>query len=278
MGIWIPWGARIGVLELLTPIMGTRRMISYIKMIDKLKESRRIKSVVINIDSPGGLATTSDYLYSALGKLSDKKPVIAFISGAGASGAYMACCAATKIVALPSAMVGSIGVLSVRPVLQDLLQRAGVHVAVTKSGHLKDMGAPYRDMTEEEKKKEQELIDSYYGYFIRAVAKGRNIDEGVVRELATGEVFLGEKAKDLGLVDEVGDFDVALDLAAKLGKVPRRVTYYSPQPSLPERLLSRFATSLVEETLAEVEYRASRQIYYSAKAYLTQATDSDEDT
>jgi protease IV len=262
MEIWTPWGARIGVLELLTPIIGTRRVISYINLIDSLKKSPRIKSVILNIDSPGGTATASDYLYTAVGKLSAKKPVVAFISGAGASGAYLVSCAATKIVALPSAMIGSIGVLSVRPVLQDLLQRAGIHISVTKSGRLKDMGAPYREMTEEEKKKEQELIDSFYDYFIRAVAKGRNIDERVVRELATGEVFLGEKARSLGLVDEVGDFDTALDLAAKLGKVPRRFTYFRPRPTLPERLLSRFAASLVEETLTEVEYLASRQIYY----------------
>lgn len=170
--------------------------------------------------------------------------------------------AATKIVALPSAMVGSIGVLSVRPLLQELLQRAGIHIEVTKSGHLKDMGALYREPTEEEKKKEQELINSFYDYFIRAVAKGRNIDEGAVKELATGEVFLGEKAKALGLVDEVGDFDDALDLAAKLGKVPRRVTYFRPRPALSERLISRFAASLVEEAMSEVEYQAIRHIYY----------------
>ena len=140
MRIGIPWGARIGVLELFTPIIGTRRIISYIHLIESLKKNPRIKSVILNIDSPGGTAAASDYLYTAVGKLSAKKPVVAFISGAGASGAYLVSCAATKIVALPSAMIGSIGVLSVRPVLQDLLQRAGVHITVTKSGRLKDMG------------------------------------------------------------------------------------------------------------------------------------------
>lgn len=278
MGIWTPWGARIGILELHTSIMGNRRITGYVNIIDSLKKSRRIKSVILNIDSPGGSATASDYLYTAVYKLSAKKPVVAFISGTGASGAYMVSSAATKIVALPSAMVGSIGVLSVRPLLQELLHRAGIHVAVTKSGRLKDMGALYREPTEEEKIKEEELVNSFYDYFIKVVAKGRNMDEGAVRELATGEVFLGEKAHDLGLIDEVGDFDDALDLAAKLGKVPRRVTYFRPRPALSERLLSRFAASLIEETMAEVEYRASRQIYYSVKPYLTQAADNDKDT
>lgn len=262
MGIWTPWGARIGILELFMPIIGTRRIVNYVKMIDKLKESRRIKAVVINIDSPGGSASASDYLYSAVCRLSAEKPVVAFIGGTGASGAYLVGCAATEIVALPSAIVGSIGVISIRPVLQDLLEKAGIHIDVTKSGHLKDMGAPYREATEEEKKKEQELVGDFYDYFVREVAKGRNLDEGTVRVLATGEVFLGWKARDLGLVDKVGDFDNALDLAAELGKVTRRVSYFKPRSSLPERLLSRFAASLVEETMAEVEYRASRRIYY----------------
>jgi len=262
MGISLPLGAKIGVLELFGPITGFRKLRDYVDMLDGLKKSRRIKAVIINIDSTGGLATASDYLYTAVYKLSAKKPVVAFISGVSASGAYLVSCAATKIVALPTAVIGSIGVLSIRPILQDLLQKVGVHVTVTKSGHLKDMGAPYREPTEEEKKKEQELIDSFHSYFIKAVAKGRHIDEGVVKELATGEVFLGEKARTLGLVDEVGDFDTALDLAAQLGKVARRVTYVRPRPTLPERLLSRFAISVVEETLTEVEYLLSRQIYY----------------
>jgi len=262
MEISLPWGARIGVLELFGPIIGVHKLMNYISMVDKLKKSRRIKSVIIHIDSPGGLATASDYLYTALCKLSAKKPVVAFISGVGSSGAYLVSCAANKIVALPTSVIGSIGVLSVRPVLQDLLQRLGVHVTVTKSGHLKDMGAPYRDLTEEEKKKEKELIDGFYNYFIKAVAKGRHIDEGIVKELATGEVFLGEKAKTLGLVDEVGDFDLALDLAAQLGKVPRRVIHVRPRPTLAERWFSRFTASVVEETLAEVEYLLSRRIYY----------------
>ncbi len=262
MGVSLPWGARVGVIELFGTITGSRKLADDVAMIDKLKNNQRIKSVIIHIDSPGGLATASDYLYTALGKLSAKKPVVAFISGAGASGAYLVGCAATKIVALPTSVVGSIGVLSVRPVLQDLLQKVGVHITVTKSGRLKDMGYPFRPPSEEEKEKEQELINSFYDYFIKVVARGRHIDEDTVKELATGEVFLGEKAKSLGLVDEIGDFDTALDLAAKLGKSPRRVTYFRHRPTLTERLLSRFATSLVEETLAEAEHLTSRQIYY----------------
>jgi protease-4 len=123
------------------------------------------------------------------------------------------------------------------------------------------MGAIYREPSEEERQKERELIDSYFNYFIKVVAKGRRMEEGKVRELATGEVFLGEKAKGLGLIDEVGDFDAALDLAAQLGKVRRRFSYVRPRRGFAERLVSRFAISFAEETL-ELGYLLAPQIYY----------------
>ncbi len=262
MRLGLPVGTGIGVMELFGPITGTRKLREYTNTIDGLKNSRRFKAVIINVDSPGGLATASDALYCSVNRLSSRKPVVAFVSGACASGAYLTCCAASKIVVLPTAVVGSIGVLSVRPILQDLLGRIGVHISVTKSGRLKDMGSLYRDPTEEEKKKEEELIAGFYDYFVSVVAKGRKMDEGRVRELATGEVFLGEKARTVGLVDEVGDFDLAADLAADLGRVPRRVMHVRRRPSLPERLFLRFADTMFQETVSGAEGLLHRRIYY----------------
>jgi protease-4 len=261
MTILQSWWAKIGVLELFGLLAGNRRIATYIELLKTLGENSNIKSVIISVDSPGGLATASDYLYSAIGRLAAKKPVVAFISGSGTSGAYLVSCAAHKIVTLPSAVIGSIGVISSRPVLERLLERIGVRVSVTKSGPLKDMGAFYREPSEEEKQKEQELINSYFDYFVKVVAKGRHMEMSRVRELATGEVFLGEKAKGLGLVDEVGDFDNALDLAAQLGKVRRRFGYVRPRRGFAERLVSRFAISFLEETL-ELGYLLTPQIYY----------------
>ena len=258
----MPLGTGIGVWELFGPISGTSRLRDYTNAIEGLKNSRRIKSVIINVDSPGGLATASNGLYCAVSRLSAKKPVVAFVSGACASGSYMASCAATKIVALPTAVVGSIGVLSVRPILQDLLNKVGIHVDVTKSGRLKDMGGFYREPTEEEKRKEEELIAGFYNYFVSVVAKGRKMDEGKVKELATGEVFLGEKAKSLGLIDEVGDFDVAVDLAADLGKVARHLIPVRRRSSLSERLFLRFAGTAPEDFITAAEALLSRRIYY----------------
>ncbi|MFQ6015267.1 MAG: signal peptide peptidase SppA [Anaerolineae bacterium] len=262
MRIRWPRRSRIGVVRLFGIIGGSIRTPAYVSMLDAVREDGSIKAVVLDINSPGGSATASDYLYMSVAKLVEEKPVVAFIREAGASGAYLISCAATKIVAIPSALIGSIGVLSVRPVVQDLMQRMGVKVAVTKSGHLKDMGAVYREDTEEEVQKRQELLDEFYDYFIEAVAQARGLDEEVVRGYATGEVFTAKKAQELGLIDELGDLDRALDLASELGKVPRRLVYVKPRRPRLQRFISGFTDSLVEEVAAELEHRLIEQIWY----------------
>lgn len=262
MGIRRPMSPGIGVWELFGVISGSRRLRHYTEAIDSLKNSRRVKAVIINVDSPGGLATASDLLHSAVSRLAARKPVVVFVSGACASGSYLASCPAARIVALPTAVIGSIGVISMRPILQDLLGRIGVHVDVTKSGRLKDMGSYFREPTEEEKEKEEDLVAGFYDYFVTAVAKGRKMEEARVRELATGEVFLGEKARGLGLVDEVGDFERAVEIASDLGKVRRRLISMRYRPSLAERLFPRFTGESMEDALAQVEGLLARRMFY----------------
>ncbi len=262
MGIWRPMASGIGVWELFGAISGARRLRHYTEAIDSLKSSRRVKAVIINVDSPGGLATASDFLYSAVTRLAEKKPVVVFVSGVCASGSYLASCPAARIVALPTAVIGSIGVISVRPIVQDLLSRIGVHMDVTKSGRLKDMGSYFREPTEEERKKEEDLVGGFYDYFVAAVAKGRKMEEAKVRELATGEVFLGEKARALGLIDEVGDLDRAIEIAADLGKVRRRLIPIRHRPSLYERLLPQFGGDSADDVLARAEGLLARRVYF----------------
>lgn len=257
MSLRLLWRPRIAVMELFGFIGGSTRTSRYLDLLNTIRESGRFKAVVLNIDSPGGLTAPSESLHLAVSKLAARKPVVAFISGVGASGGYLVSCAATRVIALPSAMVGSIGAISIRPIVLELLQRIGVQVAVTKSGRLKDMGAFYRVPTEEEQQKEQQLIDETYKGFMTRVAESRHLGEEAVQQLATAEVFLAPRAKELGLIDELGDLDQALDLAAELGKVPRRIEYVKPKKPTLERLVSRFATSLVEEFSDEVGYWSS---------------------
>ncbi len=258
----LPLQDRITVVELFGPIQGGQKSSDYVNLIDSLRVDRRVRAVVLEIDSPGGSAPASDYLYRSVARLAADKPVIAFVRGLGASGAYMVSCAATKIVALPGSIVGSIGVISVNPVMKDLLSRIGIEMTVTKSGPYKDMGAFYRDATDEEREKQKELVTQFFDDFVELVAAHRNLSVDEVRELATGEIYTGKQARENGLVDELGDMETALDLASKLGNVEKRVSYARPHRPLLQRIASRFTASLVEEVSANLERRLSRAVYY----------------
>jgi len=260
--MWLVNRPRIAVIELYGMIGSGVRMGNMLRLVDAVRDSRRARAVVLDIDSPGGLATTSQHLYLTIAKLSARKPVVAFIRGTGASGAYMAACAATKVIALPAALVGSIGVVSVRPLVPQLLERLGVQFHVAKGGRLKDMGAFWREPTPEEDNKEEALVETYYQDFIDTVTKGRNMERQRVEELATGEVFPAVKAKEAGLVDELGDLDTAIGMAASLGGVAPRTYSLRPHRPFVERLLAPQAASLGEALLLRAEDLLSRRIYF----------------
>ncbi len=126
-------------------------------------------------------------------------------------------------------------------------------MSVMKSGRLKDMWSAFREPTEEEKEKEQALLDDFYEMFIRVVAEGRKLPAEDVRAIATGEIFTAERAKEMKLLDELGDLDSAIDMAAELGKTPRKVRYVKPKRNLRSLLMSRLASALVEEVGVKLE-------------------------
>ncbi|MFQ5933755.1 MAG: signal peptide peptidase SppA [Dehalococcoidia bacterium] len=262
----LPFHPRIAVVELFGPIYGGARTSEYVNLLDSLRIDKRVKAVVLEIDSPGGSAPASNYLYGAVSRLAEEKPVVAFIRGAGTSGAYMVGCGATKVIALPTAIVGSIGVISINPVMKELLKRVGIDMTVTKSGPFKDMGAFYREATDEEREKQKELIAGFYDAFVELVAQSRKMPVETVRKYATGEIFMGNQAKEHGLVDDVGDMEMVLDLAAQLGGIPRRVVYARPRRPLLQRLASRFTASIVEEIEADMERRFGSYVNYRSTA------------
>ena len=253
---------RIGVIELFGMIGPVVRSSVYYQLLDRLERSPRVGAVLLDIDSPGGAVAASESLYAKVDRLRQKKPVVAFIRGSGTSGAYMVGCPATKIMALPGALVGSIGVISLRPMVANLLERLGVSVSVSKSGPFKDMGAFYRPPTDEELEKLQGLIDELFESFVERVAKARGMETERVRGFATGEVFTGQRGVELGLVDELGDFDDALDLAASMGNVPRRTTYVRPPRGMRERAMGRFAAWAMEGVLEEGHTSLGERLWY----------------
>jgi protease IV len=249
----------VAVVEMEGAIGPRIKVSEYVKLFRSLEQNEHVRAVVLDIDSPGGSAPGSNYLYLAVKSLVARKPVIAFIRGIGASGAYMFACPATKIVAIPSAIIGSIGVISMRPSIYEALERIGVQMSVTKSDRLKDMGSMFREATEEEKQKEQELVDDLYDQFLDIVAEGRGIDKKRAKELATGEVYTARRCVELGLVDELGDLERAIDLAAELGEAPRRPIWLKPKKGLREVLSSMvgtsMATSFVDAVASRIEER-----------------------
>jgi protease-4 len=246
---------QVAVLRLHGPIVGGGRSADLTDLAKHLRESRRVPAVVLDIDSPGGSATASDDLFLAFERLRASKPLIAAIRGTGASGAYLAAIAAHRVLANPTAVVGSIGVISASPRLVELLDRAGVKVTETRAGRLKGMGAPWRDETPEEHAKDEAVIGAFYDSFVRRVASGRGMSEERVRELATGEVWLGAQAFDLGLIDEIGDLERAIEVAAELAHVPPRGAAVRLRRPFLGRLIDRFAGRMGTAVADEVALR-----------------------
>lgn len=181
------------------------------------EEDPTVSAIVLEINSPGGSPVASEEIMSEVKNCT--KPVVVWISDEGASGAYLVASSADKIVASPSSIVGSIGVILSLTDLSELYQKIGVNKYSIKAGEYKDMGADYRNLTAEEQKMLQEMVNQDYDYFIRLVALNRNLNESYVRSIAEGKIYTGSQAKDLKLVDETGGKKQALDLAARLGGI-----------------------------------------------------------
>ncbi|MHB8575665.1 MAG: S49 family peptidase, partial [Dehalococcoidia bacterium] len=183
-----------------------------------------------------------------------KKPVVAFIRGTGASGGYFLACAAERIVAQRSSIVGSIGVITIRPAITELLGKIGVTVNVEATGPLKGMGMPFRDESAAEKAKNKQLIDAFFEQFLDVVVEGRHVSRETARSWATGEVFWGRQALEKGLVDELGELEHAITVAAKLGDVPEKnVVSVRPHVSISQRLMHRVGSSASTAIRAEID-------------------------
>jgi protease-4 len=205
--------------------------------LNKAKSDPAVKAIVLQINSPGGSVAASQEIVNMLDEV--KVPIVVSMSDLAASGGYYISAGADKIVALPGTLTGSIGVISEMPNLKGLFDKLGINMQVFKAGKHKDMYAGFRELTPEEQTIMQDMTDQLYNQFIQVVAKGRKLSEDKVRELATGQLYTGIQAKELGLVDELGGVDAAIKAAADLAGISQpEVEYYKPQtPSLLDSLL-----------------------------------------
>ena len=204
----------VGVIELKGIITRSEETIADLI---KFKNNDNVKAIVVRIDSPGGAVGASQEIYRELRRVGRVKPVVASMGSVAASGGYYSAIGAGKIVASPGTLTGSMGVILKFANLEEIFHKIGYKSETIKSGKYKDMGSPSRSLTGEEREMLQDLLDNVHGQFIRDIAESRNLGEEEVREIADGRIFSGEQARDLGLVDELGNFTDAVLLAADLG-------------------------------------------------------------
>ncbi len=206
------WSEAVGVIEVRGVINDADKIIDSIR---RFAKADHVRAVVLRVESPGGGVTPSQEIYRELTRLREKKPVIASLGGVAASGGYYIASACSTIVANPGTITGSIGVIMETVNVQGLLEKLGVKGVVIKAGTYKDLGSPLRDMSPEERRILGTLLDDVHRQFIAAVATGRHMDEAKIQPLADGRVYSGEQALRLGLVDQLGNFQDAIILAAE---------------------------------------------------------------
>jgi protease-4 len=209
---------RIQVVDVEGELIDSRAIVDQLK---RYEDSNSVKAILLNVDSPGGGVAASQEIYTEIKRLREKKDktIVAYLSSTGASGAYYVACAANRIVANPGTVVGSIGVIAEWVNYAELLEWAKLKEVVFKTGEFKDSGSASRPLTENERKYFQGLIDDMYVQFVEAVSSGRKLDLQEVRSVADGRVFTGRDAKERKLIDEIGNFQDAVDLTAKLAGI-----------------------------------------------------------
>ena len=220
-------------------------MVAQIKEeLTRAAEDPKLKALVVRINSPGGTVTASDIIYHELRAFRQKRriPVIASIMDVGASGGYYVATAADKIIVHPSSVTGSLGVIMLTLNARGLLEKVGLEANAITSGPNKDMGSPFKPMTEEERAIFQGLISSFYQRFLAVIREGRrNLPAEEIRKLADGRVYSGEQASALGLADSVGYLEDAIDLAKReAGLTEARVVTYRRPGEYRHNVYSKF--------------------------------------
>jgi protease-4 len=239
------WGKeKIAVVEIRGVILDPQPVIE--KLI-KFRKNEKIKAIVLRVDSPGGAVGPAQEIHAEVKKVQRQKKVLVSIGSTAASGGYYIACAADQILANPGSITGSIGVIVESMNVEELLHKIGLRATVIKSGKHKDIGSPVRQMTEEEKKLLQGVLDSVHEQFIRAVAEGRKLPLEKIRPLADGRIFTGDQAKTLGLVDELGTLEDTIAKAAKMAGIKGE-----PEVIYPERKRFSLLELLLQQTLQKL--------------------------
>ena len=221
-----------------------------IRDLRKLKENDDVKAVVLRVNSPGGSAFASEQIWYAVKELKTKKPVIVSMGDYAASGGYYISCGADTIVAEPTTLTGSIGIFGIVPNVKELTDKIGLSYDVVKTNKYADFGNIMRPFSEGEKALLQMMVAEGYDTFITRCAEGRHTTKEAIEKIAEGRVWTGEAAKELGLVDELGGIDKALEIAvAKAGVGGYAIVSYPEKKDVLSSLLDTKPTNYVESQL-----------------------------
>lgn len=253
------FGDKIAVVEIRGVITQSSGVIEELQ---QFEEDEGVKAIILRIDSPGGGVGPSQEIHREVIKIKSKKRVITSMGSVAASGGYYIACASDLIVANPGTITGSIGVLMEFTSFEELLKKIGIKGVVVKSGEHKDIGSPFREMTPEEKRILQSVIDNVHQQFIQAVAEGRKLDRDKVAQVADGRILTGEQAKQLGLIDQIGNLQDAIATAAKMvGIEGKPVILYPKRKFSLLQLLIKEITSAVVENLSEKGVQLNFRIF-----------------
>lgn len=232
-----------------------------IKKLKEIRENKFIKAVVLRINSPGGSVGAVQEIYREITKIRQKgKKVVVSMGDIATSGSYYLACPADKIIAEGGSLTGSIGVIMVIGNVEIMFTKIGIETKIIKSGEYKDIGSFVRKMTNEEKAILQGIINNAYEQFVRAIAEGRKMDIDKVRSLADGRIFTGEQALDVGLIDEIGNREDAIELAAKLAGIKKKPKIISRLESPLETIFgvlenSKFPNAFLEKIFPQQKIR-----------------------
>jgi protease-4 len=227
----LSFGSKVAIIKVEGEILSSEAVL---KDLRAYRDNSSVKAIVLRVDSPGGLPAPSQEIYTELKRY--KKPVVASMGSLAASGGYYICLPCKYIYASPATLTGSIGVIMQTTNVEELMKWLKIQQGVIKSGEYKDAGSPFRPMTDNERAYFQAVIDSVYGQFKNAVAESRKIQDPQLSEVSAGKVFTGEQAKQLGLIDGLGNLEDAIKKAGELGGIkgepqvlwpPKRYPFWS---------------------------------------------------
>ena len=217
---------RIGVVVLRGIILDAKNPVELLK---KYRKDDRVKAIIVRVDSPGGSVAAAQEIYREIVRTLPQKKVVISMGNVAASGGYYIAAAGNRIMANPGTLTGSIGVVMQFSNVQELMHKIGVSLEVVKSGAFKDIGSPVRRMKPEERRLLEGVIQNVHRQFVDVVAEARRLPKSEVEKIADGRIFTGEQAKALGLVDELGSLEDAVELTKKMARISGEVKLVYPE-------------------------------------------------